>query len=287
MEKIAVLLTCFNRKDKTVRALKSLSTAFEKAPSLEYHIFLTDDGSTDGTADAVRAEYPNLTIIQGDGNLFWANGMRSSWKKAREKDYDAYFLINDDTAFYPHCLEELLRAHEFSMNTYSKGGIYIGCTEDEEKGIPTYSGSTIANKWLYKLRRLTPNGKFQQVDLGNANIMLVPAEVVDKIGILSPGFAHGKADYDYTYRARKKNIPVLISSRFCGHCTYDHVDYYEGFEKLSRTDRKKVVYNPTKLDSHSHLTFMQRHFPLRAVFVRFFIFLKIYFPSLYLRFFKR
>ena len=39
--------------------------------------------------------------------------------------------------------------------------------------------------------------------------MMVAREVVEKIGILSEGYVHGVADYDYTLKAVKKNIPVF------------------------------------------------------------------------------
>ena len=51
---VAVLLTCFNRKEKTLASLVRLFEAKEAYNSnLNLSIFLTDDGSTDGTGDAV------------------------------------------------------------------------------------------------------------------------------------------------------------------------------------------------------------------------------------------
>lgn len=47
------------------------------------------------------------------------------------------------------------------------------------------------------------------VDLTNANILLVPKVVVDKIGIFYEGYKHGRANNDYSLLARRKGIPVL------------------------------------------------------------------------------
>ncbi len=44
--------------------------------------FLVDDGCTDSTAQAVDKEYPQVKILQGDGNLFWGGGMRMAWDEA-------------------------------------------------------------------------------------------------------------------------------------------------------------------------------------------------------------
>ena len=85
---IAVILTCFNRKEKTVQCLRHLFAAASQyntghADGEEVHlsIFLTDDGCTDGTADAVKEECEGqeLHIIQGDGKCYWAGGMRLAW----------------------------------------------------------------------------------------------------------------------------------------------------------------------------------------------------------------
>jgi len=50
---IAVLITVFNRKEKTLSCLKSLfNQKLDKKITLK--VFLTDDNSSDGTADAVK-----------------------------------------------------------------------------------------------------------------------------------------------------------------------------------------------------------------------------------------
>ena len=74
MKTIAALITCFNRKEKTILCLTNLF----KQPLLnnfELDVFLTDDGCTDGTAEAVGKMFPQVHIIKGDGNLFWNRGM--------------------------------------------------------------------------------------------------------------------------------------------------------------------------------------------------------------------
>lgn len=56
------------------------------------------------------------------------------------------------------------------------------------------------------------------VDLTNANVLLVPKEVVDKIGIFYEGYKHGCADNDYSMLVRRTGIPVLITPGACGTC---------------------------------------------------------------------
>jgi len=285
MKRIAALYTCHNRKDKTIKSLASLYSGLESCSHrISMDVYLTDDGSTDGTSEAIRKSYPEVHLLQGDGSLFWAEGMRMSWNRALEKDYDGFLLLNDDVDIYPIVFDQLLTAHEYCTQTFGTPGIYIGPTEDRYKGNLTYSGSLVLNKLLYTQKRLPPNGTFQSCDLANANIMLVSKSVVNQIGILSKGYSHGMADYDYTLMARKKSIPVLVTRDYCGHCENDHVDTYLDFDKKSFEERKKILYSPTGLAFDSYKKYMKKFFPLRYPVVVVMGYLKLYFPGFYLKF---
>ena len=289
MMNIAALYTCHNRKEKTLNSLQSLFKAAERMTTKDFSVdvYLTDDGSTDGTSEAIRKEFAEVRLLQGNGQLFWAEGMRNSWKEALKGSYDTYLLLNDDVELYENVFEELSKTHSHCLKKFGFGGVYIGATEDKFKKKLTYSGSLIINRFLYKLQRLAPNGNFQECDLGNANILMVSNNVVDKIGILSEGYSHGMADYDYTMMARKNNIPVLIAPDYCGHCVNDHRDLYEGFAEKSLQERKKILYNPTGLALDSYIVYMKKFFPFRYPAVAFFAWLKLYFPKVYMRYFRK
>lgn len=287
MKKIAALYTCFNRKEKTLKSLETLFKATSETSLIkQLDIYLTDDGSTDGTSEAVKARYPEVSILKGNGKLFWAEGMRNSWKSALEGTYDGYLLLNDDVEIYENMFPELLGTHRYSISNFNQHGIYIGSTEDKETKKMTYSGSVILNKFLYTQKRLVPNGSYQKCDLANANIMLVPNQVVNKIGILTQGYSHGMADYDYTLMASRKGIPVIVAPHYCGHCTNDHYDLYEGFSKKSLSERKRILNNPTGLAHKSYLKYMKKFFPFRFPLVVMFGWIKLYFPKIYLRYFR-
>jgi len=66
---IAVLMTCHNRKATTLKCLGGL-TEHALPSGYRLAIYLVDDGSTDGTADAIASEYPDVHLIRADGSLF-------------------------------------------------------------------------------------------------------------------------------------------------------------------------------------------------------------------------
>ncbi len=293
---IAVILTCHNRKEKTVKCLQHLFKAvahfnsinLNKTDFVSLKVFLTDDGCTDGTAVAVKDICGNYEayIIQGNGNCYWAGGMLLAWREALQtkESWDYYLLLNDDTYMLLDCFSQLVDSREYCMKNFGKEGVYSGITHDvyDEK-LTTYGGSVWTNYFLGHQRLLNPIGRPQQCDMANSNIMFVHSSVVEKIGIFWDGFEHGAADYDYSMTAVSRGIPVLVTSAYCGVCEYDHYDHKKEKEKLrgmSLSQRKKYYNNPL----HSYrdkLRVVRRHTPFRYPIAWFGCWIKIYLPKFY------
>ena len=293
--KIAVLLTCFNRKDKTISCLTSLYNALNlynenNENKIGISIYLTDDGCTDGTGDAIRNNFSDkdITILQGTGNLYWAGGMRYAWYEALKKhnEWDFYLLLNDDTDLLDNLFEELMNTHQYCRENYNKSGIYSGITSSKSNhNKMTYGGSIWKNKLLGTSVRLKPIKKPQLCDVTNANILLVSRDVVDKIGILWTGYSHGKADYDYSITARKNNIPVLLTAHFCGRCDNDHKstdEIAQSIIKMSLSERKQYYSSPIH-SNKDYLIFVKRNMPIRYPLVYLGRMLNLYFPQFYYR----
>lgn len=281
IKSVAVLLTCHNRKNKTISCLYNLFDAYKTARNyFDISVYLTDDGSVDGTDEEIKKLFPEVKILKGSGNMFWAGGMRNSWKEALKCNYDAYLLLNDDTNVSYNLFEELKICHEYSIIKYNSSGIYIGSTHDGENNF-TYGGSVVTSKFLNTYRRLVPNGKIEECDLGNGNIMLVTKDVVKKIGIFSEDYTHAIADYDYTLTAIKNNIPVLVTANYCGVCSNDNQFHYNKFNKLSFKDRKEYLYHPTGLAFSDQVKFMKKFYPYRLPLIYIGAFVKLFFPNLY------
>lgn len=283
MQRIAVLLTCFNRKDKTINALNHLYNALDYLENrLDITIYLTDDGSSDGTSQAVNANFPEAIILQGTGELFWAGGMRNSWNAALKENFDAYLLLNDDTDVFKNMFSDLISTHNYCLENFTDPGIYVGSTMDLSTKKLSYGGWVVKNKFTARSEQLYPNQKEpQECELGNANIMLVHNEVVKKIGILSDKYSHGLADFDYTLMAKKNGIPVLITPNYIGGCKRDKINPYINFPNLKLKERVKLLYSPIGLDFSSNLQYMKRNFPLRLPLVFLAGWFKILFPKTY------
>lgn len=293
MKRIAALLTCFNRKNKTISCLKSLFAAELEYNSKEsigdavdINVYITDDGCTDGTADAIRKTFPGsyITIIQGSGSLFYNGGMILAWNHAlKEGEFDFYLLMNDDTDVLDNLFEELFKTHEYCLKNYSVAGIYSGCTTSKENfNKTTYGGTVYINKFLNISKRLDPRGIPQMVDVANANILMVHATVVNKIGIFFDKYIQCLADYDYSLVAKKNKIPVLLTASYCGRCSNDHTFNLDRYSKMSFAERKKMLFSPFGFYAKERLIFIKRHFWYRYPFIAVEMWIKLYFPNLHI-----
>lgn len=292
---IAVLLTCFNRKDKTCACLHNLYAALgvynarNVENQLSIEIFLVDDGCTDGTAEAVQAEFADVHVIQGTGSLFWAGGMRLAWSEAykRHTEWDFYLLLNDDTDIFSDAFEQLMLTHAYSITHNGIGGVYTGatCAKNNSK-VCTYGGNVWVNRAKGIYKRLSPTGIPQMCDLTNANILLVSSNVVDKIGMLCEDYQHGLADFDYSIRARKQNIPIFLTTDYCGACDNDHVDPKVMAQRICSMSlgERRCYFNHPVHSSRDYLRFIRNTSPMRLPMVWLGRILNLYVPKIYYRF---
>lgn len=283
-ENIAVLLTCHNRKDKTVTCLASFYNA--TIPSnYTVDVYLTDDGCTDDTVSTVKELFPEVYIIKGNGNLFWAGGMRLAWKKAIEKkEYDAYILLNDDVVLKKDFFHRLLEADAYALSKTGKSGIYSGAMESDKTGEITYGGARVHNYlFIVRFKKVTPIDIPQECDLTNANLLWVSKGVVNELGILDHRFTHGIADYDYTLFAKKNNFPILLAPGVCGTCIYDHGENWKN-SKSPLKERIAYLKSPTGLAYREYLYYVNKFFPFFVPYSFIMLWMKTLFPFIWDRF---
>ena len=135
---VAVLITCFNRKSKTIKCLEKLYSQ-DIGDEYTLKVFLVDDASTDGTGEAIKTNFPQVNLIHGDGSLFWNRGMSLAWSTAGYQGFDYYLWLNDDVELFDNALPKLLGIYEAA--SIAKPFILIGSTCDPVSGQVTYGGA--------------------------------------------------------------------------------------------------------------------------------------------------
>ncbi|MCM1292330.1 MAG: glycosyltransferase [Bacteroides sp.] len=288
INKIAVIITVFNRLEKTLKCLESLYTTHDSSGcTIEYEVYLTDDGSTDGTREELtKRNYPfKLHILQGTGSLFWNAGMNLAWESAiKHGGFDGYLWLNNDTIVLSDFWKSLEVTDVYSVEHYGKHGIYVGSTRDIDTKEFSYGGFNFVGRWRLKDVFIMPTqNEPAECQCGHGNITYVSAEVVEEMNVLYKGYFHGGGDHDYTYRAYKAGFPILVMPEYAGECTNDHLTD-DSFYKMSTIQRIKHV---SKGQLHNSLIFQRRCFPHRYPFVLVTTYLKALFPRSYRKAYDR
>ena len=280
--KIAVLMTCHNRREKTLACLASLMK--QKLPKsipqsdaqshangtnelinegivISMEVYLVDDGSTDGTAEAAREIMPDIHIIKGDGHLYWCGGMRLAWSCALENQPDYYLLLNDDTTLVDNTIDELLRL----APSPDASVIAVAPIADPDTGEIVFGGHI-----GFDPKPPFPHGQVVQCDNMNANCTLIPRAVYLKIGMLHGAYTHAMGDFDYGFMASRAGIKIIQAARVLGTCKPNPSTGTWRDRNLGRLERYKLLWSSKKgLPFSEWLEYCRRNYgrnwPIKAV----------------------
>jgi len=276
--RIAALITSFNRKATTLACLARL---FEQKAPGELRVFLTDDNSRDGSAEAVRAEFPQVRVLAGDGNLYWCGGMRVAFREALKENFDFYLWLNDDTLLESGAIARLLEAYRRIRAEGSNRPIVVGSTRNAKTGAPTYGGVIRSSRvHPLKYRLVTPGDEPIQCDTMNGNCVLIPRAVAVEVGNLSSEFRHSVGDFDYGLRARKAGCTIWAAPGFAGTCSWNNIT--GGFldAELPLGKRWRHMMSSKGLPPREHLLFARRHAGMFWMFFWVLPYLRIVFGSI-------
>lgn len=197
MPKIYILLPVHNRKQITQAFVECLRLQ----TFTDYHLVLVDDGSNDGTADMVREFIPDVTVIQGTGNWWWAGSLQRgiNWLKASEaSDTDLVLMINDDVTFEPYYLAAAVSVFA------DKGGVLLLSKFSCNHGETIEETGVVAHLKRLSFRTATPGEKINCLSTRGLFIRYVD---IKKIGNFHTRLLpHYLSDYEYTIRAEKRGM---------------------------------------------------------------------------------
>lgn len=212
--RITVLITSYNRREQTLRCLESLLRTEHHAA---LRVVLVDDASSDGTADAVSAAYPEVTVVSGSGDLYWAGGMRVALERASDQPFDYLLWLNDDVTLASNAVTQLVKT-ECRLRPLRGPLMVVGALRNPLTGLTAYSGVCRGGARRTRFSLIPPGETPRRAETMNGNLVLVPRDVVARLGTFDPAYRHGIADYDYGLRAAAAGIEVWVAPTFLGEC---------------------------------------------------------------------
>ena len=102
---VSIVVICWNNKSYLDDCLSSVLS--QTYPNIE--VVLTDNASSDGSAEYVRQNFPSIKVIQNERNLGFAEGNNVAMKQAKGK---YVVTLNPDTKVDKTWIEELVKVAE-------------------------------------------------------------------------------------------------------------------------------------------------------------------------------
>jgi glycosyltransferase involved in cell wall biosynthesis len=126
---IAAVIVTWNRKEDLLKAIESL-----KAQTYPFkQIIVADNGSTDGTVDAVRERYPDVLVLPLGDNYGACHGRNMGTREVR---CDLAYYLDDDITLAPDCIEEIIHVFQNHPEVGAVQTTIIGPWADPNPPLP-------------------------------------------------------------------------------------------------------------------------------------------------------
>lgn len=199
---VTAVIPCFNERSSVLTCLAGLRRDHPGVGAI-----LVDDGSTDGTAEAVTKEEPWVRVLRGDGELWWSGAIALGIAAAREEAATHVVLLNNDTTLPAGGIARLVDASR------STGGLVSAAVADLVTKQAVSFGGVITPEGP-ELRLTHPpvdDRGLASADWLPGHALVVPMGVIDVIGLPDARhFPQYWGDTDYTMRAVRAGVPLHV-----------------------------------------------------------------------------
>ena len=219
--------------------------------SLFTEILVVDNASHDGTVEMVRAEFPNVHVIENSQNLGFTQANNQALAVAQGR---YLFLLNPDTELRPLSLQTIVDY----MDTHPDVGMLgprlfygDGTPQSSRRRFPTlataFLESTILQQWFPRNRVLTQyymldtrDDETQEVDWINGSAMFTRREVYEKLGGFDEGFFMYSEELDWCRRIKQAGWKIV-------YLPTAQITHYEGKSSEQAVARRDIYFNSSKV----------------------------------------
>ncbi|MCI7551149.1 MAG: glycosyltransferase family 2 protein [Actinomycetaceae bacterium] len=240
--KVAAVVVTYNREELLQNTLDCLD-AQTYAPAC---VEIIDNASTDATQESLRARKHKLPtkVYRLAENSGGAGGFFYGMNAAYADGYDAFWLMDDDTAPRPDALEKLVdtmedaAAHRGEMPSFASSQVLW---TDGNACLMNYPTA----RWEWP-QNIAAGTSWIDLDCASFVSCLVTREAVEQCGLPYPEYFIWFDDAEYTYRLAKWRSGIYVPASIADHLTPENKGVFWGevsdsnFWKYSKGARNQV-----------------------------------------------
>lgn len=269
--RISIILINLNTHDFLKACIASMGVRLED-PAFE--VILVDNGSTDGSVEMVRRDFPQVRVFPQAENLGFTKANNIGLRAARGE----YLLVlNSDTEIVDDALEMMCAHMDANPRIGALGAQLLNTDRTVQlscRAFPSYR--TVFFHRYSLLTRLFPRNRYSaeylmtdsghdktiEVDWVSGACLLTRRETADQVGLLDEGFFIYAEDVDWCYRMKQAGWSVV---------------YYPDAKVLHHIGRatRKIPYKMTYHRHRSMWRFYKKHYSRGIVLVDFATFVGI------------
>ncbi|MCZ8038601.1 MAG: glycosyltransferase family 2 protein [Microcystis wesenbergii TW10] len=212
-EPVYIIIPVHNRKAITLKCLETLENNGDLD---QYHVIVVDDGSSDGTSSAIQSQYPDVIILQGDGNLWWTGAIKMGMEYAYQQGAEYFIWLNDDCYPQKEAISQLVNLCQSNPKIIAGGQCF-----DPDTLEPSYGGIAIKK---YEVINIYDKQKILlECDGLAGNLICIYKQVIDTIGYPNSFlFPQYYGDVIYTNVAKKMGYKLMVFQKSIALCKNDH-----------------------------------------------------------------
>ena len=216
---VSVMLVNWNTREMTLDCLRTL---FAQTVDIAMEVIVVDNGSADGSAEAIAAEFPQVILMAEQHNHGFAHATNISVERARG---EYVLLLNTDTLVLDHAIEKLV---DFAK-AHPQAGIWGGKTLFADRTLNPTSCWGKITPWSVTcmatgLARLFKNSALfnpeeygnwdrnsvRTVDIVQGSFFLITKAFWDDLGGFDPAFFMYGEEADLCARAKAKGARPTV-----------------------------------------------------------------------------
>jgi len=202
---VSIIIVNWNTKDDLRAALQS---CYDYSDELQTEVIVVDNGSSDGSVEMVRDQFPQVTLIANSDNLGYTAACNQGMRQAAGR---YYLMLNSDAQLTAGCLQELVQIMDCypDIGTASAQLQYPdGSEQPSAYAFPTLSSRLLPAQWTQVVESVTARNcevsdGLYEVDWVVGACHLVRAEAVVQVGMMDERIFMWYDDADWCLRMAK------------------------------------------------------------------------------------